>query len=374
MSRYIKSITLKNFQSYKNQTIDFKPGLNLLLGTSDSGKSAILRAMSFVLYNYPKKDSLIHWGELETSVTLEFSDGVKVTRIKGEGRNAIVAFDADGNKIEKEKIDKEIPDDVKLLLGNPPQDDFNGLISYADQFSPMFLVDLSPTDLPRSLSGLTGIEILEESAKQLMQNYKSIEKQNKSDEKEYASLVNEAQSYSYVDFYENKIKLLEEKKQLIVDLEEKIALIEGISKDIDLDVEPDDVEALDNLIDLITSNADSIKLAQALLGRYEKLKVYNLLSHGSCSNNELDILETLFNRIERELSNMQENHQQIEKFKKLEQTSAEISSISEKGGQLSKEFKLAKENLDLAINDYTEFKEFLINEKIQCEACGSVLS
>jgi hypothetical protein len=374
MSRYIKSITLKNFQSYKNQTIDFKPGLNLLLGTSDSGKSAILRAMSFVLYNYPKKDSLIHWGELETSVTLEFSDGVKVTRIKGEGRNAIVAFDADGNKIEKEKIDKEIPDDVKLLLGNPPQDDFNGLISYADQFSPMFLVDLSPTDLPRSLSGLTGIEILEESAKQLMQNYKSIEKQNKSDEKEYASLVNEAQSYSYVDFYENKIKLLEEKKQLIVDLEEKIALIEGISKDIDLDVEPDDVEALDNLIDLITSNADSIKLAQALLGRYEKLKVYNLLSHGSCSNNELDILETLFNRIEKELSNMQENHQQIEKFKKLEQTSAEISSISEKGGQLSKEFKLAKENLDLAINDYTEFKEFLINEKIQCEACGSVLS
>jgi exonuclease SbcC len=374
MSRYIKSITLKNFQSYKNQTIDFKPGLNLLLGTSDSGKSAILRAMSFVLYNYPKKDSLIHWGELETSVTLEFSDGVKVTRIKGEGRNAIVAFDADGNKIEKEKIDKEIPDDVKLLLGNPPQDDFNGLISYADQFSPMFLVDLSPTDLPRSLSGLTGIEILEESAKQLMQNYKSIEKQNKSDEKEYASLVNEAQSYSYVDFYENKIKLLEEKKQLIVDLEEKIALIEDISKDIDLDVEPDDVEALDNLIDLITSNADSIKLAQALLGRYEKLKVYNLLSHGSCSNNELDILETLFNRIEKELSNMQENHQQIEKFKKLEQTSAEISSISEKGGQLSKEFKLAKENLDLAINDYTEFKEFLINEKIQCEACGSVLS
>jgi energy-coupling factor transporter ATP-binding protein EcfA2 len=374
MSRYIKSITLKNFQSYKNQTIDFKPGLNLLLGTSDSGKSAILRAMSFVLYNYPKRDSLIHWGELETSVTLEFSDGVKVTRIKGEGRNAIVAFDADGNKIEKEKIDKEIPDDVKLLLGNPPQDDFNGLISYADQFSPMFLVDLSPTDLPRSLSGLTGIEILEESAKQLMQNYKSIEKQNKSDEKEYASLVNEAQSYSYVDFYENKIKLLEEKKQLIVDLEEKIALIEGISKDIDLDVEPDDVEALDNLIDLITSNADSIKLAQALLGRYEKLKVYNLLSHGSCSNNELDILETLFNRIEKELSNMQENHQQIEKFKKLEQTSAEISSISEKGGQLSKEFKLAKENLDLAINDYTEFKEFLINEKIQCEACGSVLS
>jgi len=57
MKRYIKTITLKNFQSYKNQVIHCKPGLNLLIGTSDSGKSAILRAISFVLYNYPKRDS-----------------------------------------------------------------------------------------------------------------------------------------------------------------------------------------------------------------------------------------------------------------------------------------------------------------------------
>ena len=193
MNRYIKTVTLENFQSYKNQTVHFEPGLNLLLGTSDSGKSAILRAISFVLYNYPKKDTLIHWGETETKVTVEFSDGVKVTRIKGAERNGIEAYDADGKFIQKAKIDKEIPDDIKKLLGNPPQDDFNGLISYADQFSPMFLVDLSPTDLPRSLSNLTGIELLEESAKQLMSNYKALDKQNKADEKEYTNLLNESQ-------------------------------------------------------------------------------------------------------------------------------------------------------------------------------------
>jgi hypothetical protein len=373
MSRYIKSITLKNFQSYKDQTVNFKPGLNLLLGTSDSGKSAILRAMSFVLYNYPKKDSLIHWGETETSVTIEFSDGVKVTRIKGEGRNAIVAIDAKGNKLEKEKIDKDIPDDIKLLLGNPPQDEFNGLISYADQFSPMFLVDLSPTDLPRSLSGLTGIEMLEESAKQLMQNYKSLEKQNKTDEKEYSALIAEAQTYSFVDFYENKLKDLDKDIQAISELESKISLMESFVKDCDFNMKFNCIDDLDYLIELISDNIEAAKQTQLLIDKYEKLKVFNLLNHGECSEDQLSDLEVIIQLIEQKLLNISEHHVEVENFKKLEQVNADVIAINQNGKILTNDFNTMKTQLDEAENDYNSFKEFLIKEKIQCEACGSVL-
>jgi exonuclease SbcC len=59
MKRYIKKVTLKNFQSYSDHTVEFTSGLNVLEGTSDSGKSAILRAISFVLHNSPRKDSFI---------------------------------------------------------------------------------------------------------------------------------------------------------------------------------------------------------------------------------------------------------------------------------------------------------------------------
>jgi DNA repair exonuclease SbcCD ATPase subunit len=373
MSRYIKSVTLKNFQSYKDQTVNFNPGLNLLLGTSDSGKSAILRAISFVLYNYPKKDSLIHWGETETKVTIEFSDGVKVTRIKGEDRNAIVAFDAKGNKIEKEKIDKEIPEDIKLLLGNPPQDEFNGLISYADQFSPMFLVDLSPTDLPRSLSGLTGIEMLEESAKQLMQNYKALEKQNKSDKKEYSSLVDEAQTYSFVDFYESKLKDLDKNVQEILDLENKIALMESFVKDYNFNINFDCIDDLSCLADLISDNIEVVKQAQIWLDKYEKLKVFNLFNHGDDSSDQLINLEVLIQKIEQKISNISKHHIEVENFKKLEQVNSDVIAINQKGKTLTDDFKTIKQQLDEAENDYNSFKEFLIKEKIQCDACGSVL-
>lgn len=373
MSRYIKSVTLKNFQSYKNQKVEFKPGLNLLLGTSDSGKSAILRAISFVLYNHPKKDTLIHWGETETEVTLEFSDGVKVTRIKGENRNAISAIDAKGNKISKEKIDKEIPDDIKTLLGNPPQDDFNGLISYADQFSPMFLVDLSPTDLPRSLSGLTGIEVLEESAKQLMTNYKALDKQNKVDEKEYSVLLNEAQAYSYVDSYEQKLNDLSTKLTEIAALEEKIVFLENIIKDFDFNINFDCIQSYENLIEIISESLDKIKKTQSILDKHNKLLVFNLLEHNDFEQESFSVLENFIDKISSKLENFEIYNKQLADYKKLEQINITANNIKEKGEKMSNEYKDLKNSLDEAESDYVEFKDFLVKEKIQCETCGSIL-
>ena len=373
MNRYIKTVTLENFQSYKNQTVHFEPGLNLLLGTSDSGKSAILRAISFVLYNYPKKDTLIHWGETETKVTVEFSDGVKVTRIKGAERNGIEAYDADGKFIQKAKIDKEIPDDIKKLLGNPPQDDFNGLISYADQFSPMFLVDLSPTDLPRSLSNLTGIELLEESAKQLMSNYKALDKQNKADEKEYTNLLNESQQYSYVETYEQKLKLLSEKLADIVVLEEKISKMENIVKDFDFNVNFDCVEDYDEIISNITQSLDKVKSIQSLIEKHNKLQVFNLIEHKELNEESSFLLDNFLNKLDDKLKCFSTYSNQVEDYKKLEQINISLASIKQKGEILTNEYQDMKNKLNEAETEYNEYKEFLIKEKIQCESCGSVL-
>jgi exonuclease SbcC len=373
MNRYIKSVTLKNFQSYKNQTIQFQPGLNLLLGTSDSGKSAILRAISFVLYNHPKKDTLIHWGEKETEVTVEFSDGVKVTRIKGEGKNDIIAIDSEGKKIPKIKIDKDIPDDIKELLGNPPQDDFNGLISYADQFSPMFLVDLSPTDLPRSLSGLTGIEILEESAKQLMSNYKALDKQNKIDEKEYSVLLNESQAYSYIDTYEKKIENLSEKLLDISNLEEKISIMDSYVKDFNFNIDYQCVEAFDKIIDKIVSSLDRIKNIQNIVADYNKLQVFNLIEHKDVDETSLTILDSCIEKIERKLENFKSNYEQVENFKIMKKISENVSEIKQKGEALKNEYNDLKSSLEKAEEDYDNFKKQLVKMGIQCETCGSLL-
>ena len=36
---YIESVTLKNFRNYEDKTVDFKDGLNIVIGKNASGKT-----------------------------------------------------------------------------------------------------------------------------------------------------------------------------------------------------------------------------------------------------------------------------------------------------------------------------------------------
>ena len=80
--RYIKRIILQNFQSHKYSVIELNEELNVIVGPSDSGKSAIIRGLKWALYNEPAGDYFIREGEREASVTVEFSDNIKVKRME----------------------------------------------------------------------------------------------------------------------------------------------------------------------------------------------------------------------------------------------------------------------------------------------------
>lgn len=93
---HINRMVIKNFQSHKDTTIDFDPGLNVFIGESGEGKSALQRAFWFVFDKAkinPK--NFIHKGEKECSVTLELSDGTTITRfVTSGGKNGYNIYDA----------------------------------------------------------------------------------------------------------------------------------------------------------------------------------------------------------------------------------------------------------------------------------------
>ena len=85
---YLKSLKLRNFKSFLNETIDFQRGINILWGLNESGKTTILDAIFFVLFIhkplkhnyrlrklYPLKldyldTHFIHFGKDQCEVTL----------------------------------------------------------------------------------------------------------------------------------------------------------------------------------------------------------------------------------------------------------------------------------------------------------------
>ena len=50
----IQSLKIQNFQSHKNSELVFSEGINIITGSSNNGKTAILRALGWVITNRPQ--------------------------------------------------------------------------------------------------------------------------------------------------------------------------------------------------------------------------------------------------------------------------------------------------------------------------------
>lgn len=92
----INKITLENFQSHQNSEYELKDGLNVFIGESSSGKSAIQRALAWVYENEgvnPRR--FIKSGESFAKVSLYLSSGMIITRLvekKKNGKNGYEVF------------------------------------------------------------------------------------------------------------------------------------------------------------------------------------------------------------------------------------------------------------------------------------------
>ncbi|MEM0155629.1 MAG: ATP-binding protein [Thermoplasmataceae archaeon] len=74
----LKSVALSNFVSHEDSSIDFATGVNMIVGQNGAGKSSIVDAIKFALFNERRSGSvqdLIKVGKTEASVTLNFNMG-----------------------------------------------------------------------------------------------------------------------------------------------------------------------------------------------------------------------------------------------------------------------------------------------------------
>jgi exonuclease SbcC len=92
----LTKLRVVNFQAHGKLAVDFSPGVTCLVGKTDAGKSAVLRALRFVCLNQPQGVEFIKRGKRECSVTLEF-DGRVLKRVRGKSTNY---YELDGKKFQ----------------------------------------------------------------------------------------------------------------------------------------------------------------------------------------------------------------------------------------------------------------------------------
>lgn len=161
--KYIKSIRLINFQSHIDNTIELEKGLNVIVGPSDSGKTAIIRAIIWVLFDEPLGDSIIRIGEKEASVIITMYDGSYVKKSR-KTRSVYELYDSlTGKKEEFQGSKGDVKKRVANILGlRFSSDNEKDSYNIHDQLSPTFLISEGPAGKAQAIGRLVGIDILDE--------------------------------------------------------------------------------------------------------------------------------------------------------------------------------------------------------------------
>jgi exonuclease SbcC len=152
----IETVEIKNFQGHECTILEFDKGLNVIKGTSHSGKSSIWRALRWALQNRPLGEdfkSYFATKEDEVSVALEFDNGVLI-RSKSNKENLYDITNIDSGHIELKAIKSDVPTEVTDLSQLSE-------VNLQGQDDPYFLILDSPGGVARKLNEAVGLDIID---------------------------------------------------------------------------------------------------------------------------------------------------------------------------------------------------------------------
>ncbi len=146
----IKKLFIKNFQKHARLEIELDPSVTTIIGRTDSGKSAIVRALSMILFNDARGKAFVRHGQSDAVVGLEFEDGTRVVRTKGK-KNEVKLDQA----VFKAFNNQYPPEIVELL--NVDEE-----LTIQHQHDPIFWLSDSSGNVAKKLNRIVDLKIIDE--------------------------------------------------------------------------------------------------------------------------------------------------------------------------------------------------------------------
>lgn len=309
--KYIKRVTLENFQSHKYSVLDFDEQLNVIVGPSDSGKSAIIRGIKWVLYNEPSGDYFIKEGSTECSVTLEFNDNVKLQRYRSKYKNSYILTNRDGEETKFEGFGSNIPEEIIAAIGIKKinlDSDESSSINIGEQLEGAFLLSEKGATRASAIGRLVGVNIVDDALREALKDTRNLNILMKNIDDNIIRLDSEIKEYDYLTELKLKALSLEKIKNNIKQLDNR--LIKSKNYDIKLKEIHKEIGELSLIINKLNNIEETSKLISTIENRYLKyqhLDKYNdnlktvksRINEGNILLEKLknvDIVNSIFNR------------------------------------------------------------------------------
>lgn len=158
----IKKLIVKNFQSHEKTSLDFVKGVNVIVGRSQSGKTALVRALQWCLFNRPTGYRFHREGaDSPTTVTVEVDDK-RIRHIKDKRTNKYHI-----GKKTFDKVGRDLPDLVSQALNVSE-------LNVQSQLDSHFLITSSPGIVAKTINRITKFDKIDTWIKTLTKKINSL--------------------------------------------------------------------------------------------------------------------------------------------------------------------------------------------------------
>jgi DNA repair ATPase RecN len=332
----INNIELKDFQGYENGKLDLHKSVNVVIGSSHSGKTTILKAIREVFSNYLRGKKFIRHGCNKSTITVDYSDSknnYKIIRNKGLSENSYELI-TNGDIEHKQKynnVSDSIPESIAQILNI---NDTN----IQSQLSPFFLVFDTPGKVGKYFNSITNLSELDEFIKLI--NSKTTEYRNVHkhliDEK--SNLINITNGYkqlldetniehnleilnNYFACYQKHLQRLIAAKSTERDLclyNKHLVIKQDVGKLLDKFKIIDTYSQLLNCVKDCKDFEVSLKSYISLQSKFDKVKIQKLYDNIKLSLDELNKIKIIINKI-KQLNNDYDSLKNNEKKLKMSQ-------------------------------------------------------
>jgi len=211
----LKSVSISNFQSHKHTVLEFIPGTNVIIGGTDTGKSALFRAINWVCSNRPLGDAYrSEWGG-DTRVILHTSEGHIIERFRSDTKNEYII-----NGKVLAAFGSEVPQEVEQILGM----DFANIQT---QMDPPFLLSATPGEAARMLNKAASIDDIDYALFGLKKTHGKLSSSIKYSEEHLAECNAQMGQYDDIPILE---KAVQKAEQLVSSLSKKSTTIATLNR------------------------------------------------------------------------------------------------------------------------------------------------
>jgi len=224
----IQSLKISNFQSHRDTELNFSPGVNTIIGASDCGKTAIKRALYWLIKNRPSGEAFRStWGGA-TSVELFTDDDWNVGRAKDEKRNEYTLGNTNGRgglKLYK-AFGTGVPDGIIDVLNI---DETN----LQAQFDQPFLISNSPGEVASFFNRIAHLDQIDTSLKYIQSAIRYLDGSIKHDQVNLEEAEIALTEFDYLEKAEIDLEILEQMKQYWNQVGSSISVLSGVIQQYD---------------------------------------------------------------------------------------------------------------------------------------------